>query len=163
MAALDILLLAVIAGFALFSLSAGFVREAVSLLALLLGILVAGRTYAALARQFPAFPEPWPQILAFVLILGVFLAVGWVLASVLANSAGVVLGPFDKLAGLLLGIVKGLVVCQVIVIAMLRFPLVDMRGPLTESRLGAVLVAQVPLVVGLLPPEFANVIRMIQP
>jgi membrane protein required for colicin V production len=137
----------------------GFIRELVSLASVVLAIPVAGIFYSTL------YPKVDPLVnntilaalISFLaLLIGVIIA-GQVAAHLLRRSVAMLnLGGADQLAGGAFGLLKGLIICQVILIALVVFPRPDMRHHIDDSSVARVLVDGAPLVLSLLPGGFAD-------
>lgn len=112
MTALDILVLLLIGGGALFGFLRGFVMETLSLIAWVLAIF-AIRMLHEPATQWLADPvgtQSGAAVLAFALVFGVTFAAGKFLARSLgARTRKSVLGPVDRILGMGFGALKGLI------------------------------------------------------
>ncbi len=154
---LSILIIAVIALLTWRSYSAGFIRELVSLAAVILAVPVAGVLYDDL------YPKVHPivdsvalaNLVSFLaLFTGVIIA-GQVLSHLLRQTAEALnLGSVDKLAGGAFGFIKGVLVCQVILVALVAFPTPDFRDEIDASPVATQLVAGTPFVLAILPDNF---------
>jgi membrane protein required for colicin V production len=121
---LDIILLIILLVGFLLGLIKGFVRQIVGIAAVVVGLILAAVYYQYFSRLlFRAFvSEQWSHLVAFLIIFLAVLAVGWLIGFLLAK---LMVGPlkfFDRLLGGALGICKGVLICGVIVMAMLIFP-----------------------------------------
>jgi membrane protein required for colicin V production len=117
MTALDIIVLFLLGGGAVFGFMRGFVQEALSLVAWLM-IIVAirifhGPTTAALSEAVGT--ESGAAVLAFLAIVIVIFALGkWLSTSIGKKSRKSVLGPIDRVLGFGFGMLKGLIFATLI-------------------------------------------------
>lgn len=137
----------------------GFVREIVSLAAVVLAIPIAGLFYDDL------FPKVEPMIdnsvlaalISFLAIAGAVMIGGQVGAHVLKRTVAMLnLGTADHLAGAAFGFVKAFLICQVLLIALVVFPDPDLRGDIDDSAIGRRMVDIAPVVLALLPGGFED-------
>lgn len=112
MTAIDILVLLLIGGGAIFGFLRGFVTETLSLIAWVLAIFAIRLFHGSIAELLTPFvgTESGAGILAFVLIFGVTFGMGKMLARAIgARTRQSVLGPVDRVLGGGFGAVKGLI------------------------------------------------------
>lgn len=135
----------------------GFIRELVSLAAVILAIPLAGIFYDDL------FPKVEPIIdstraaalVSFLAILAGVIIGGQVAAHLLRRSVEILnLGAADQLAGAAFGLVKGILICQVILIAFVAFPKPDLRDDIDDSVSAQTLLDGTPFVLAVLPGAF---------
>ncbi len=112
MTALDIIVLFLLGGGAVFGFMRGFVQEALSLIAWIMIIaavrILHGPATAALGEAVGT--ESGAAVLAFLAIVVVVYALGrWIAKSIGAKSRKSVLGPIDRVLGFGFGAVKGLI------------------------------------------------------
>jgi membrane protein required for colicin V production len=117
MTALDIIVLFLLGGGAVFGFMRGFVQEALSLIAWVLIIaavrLLHGPATAALGEAVGT--EAGAAVLAFLAIVVVMYALGrWIAKSIGAKSRKSVLGPIDRVLGFGFGALKGLIFATLI-------------------------------------------------
>jgi membrane protein required for colicin V production len=120
----DIILLIILLVSLILGLVKGFVRQIVGLAAVVVGLLLAVRYYHRFSGIFGgAFAsEKWAHLIAFVIIFVVVLLVGALLSFLLKK---LICGPLrfvDHVLGGVLGLVQGVLICGVIVMALLVFP-----------------------------------------
>lgn len=112
MTALDIIVLFLLGGGAIFGFMRGFVQEALSLIAWIM-VIVAIRLFhapAAAALAETVGTEAGAAVLAFLAISIVIYALGrWIAKSIGAKSRKSVLGPIDRVLGFGFGLLKGLI------------------------------------------------------
>jgi membrane protein required for colicin V production len=112
MSAIDILVLLLIGGCALFGLLRGFVTETLSLIAWVSGIFAVRLFHASVAELLTPFvgTESGAGILSFILVFGITFGAGKLIArSIGARTRQSVLGPVDRVLGGGFGAVKGLI------------------------------------------------------
>lgn len=149
----DIAVLCILTMFTVRGLVRGFVAEIAGVVAIVGGLWYARRTYTAVAAYLTPIPDPtWRHIVAYVLIfLAVMIAVGLlarILRKVLEFSFVVWV---DKLAGALLGVFKGLIICSGLLILVQAFlPDADF---VRDSRVIPFLTAIMEQVKRYLPPD----------
>jgi membrane protein required for colicin V production len=112
MTAIDILVLLLIGGCALFGLLRGFVTETLSLIAWISGIFAVRLFHASAAELLAPFigTASGAAILSFILVFGITFTAGKLIArSIGARTRQSVLGPVDRVLGGGFGAVKGLI------------------------------------------------------
>lgn len=167
MSIFDIALLIIIGGFALFGLWFGLIRTLGSLIGTVVGVYVAGRFYESLANWIINFTG-WSQnhvkviifIVAFLIITRLVGFVFWIIEKVFSIFTKLpFLHGIDKILGMVLGALEGIVVVGVSLFFIARFPIssVFMDG-LANSRVAPPLVKIASILVPLLP-EALRVLR----
>ncbi len=121
---LDILFLAIIAVSLALGLIRGLTRMIIGVASVVAGFVIAALYYRPVSALFSRVlaAEIWRHLIAFVLIFVVVLIVGGVVSFLLSK---IIKGPLrlaDRVLGGLLGVVSGILVCGVLVIAQLAFP-----------------------------------------
>lgn len=122
---LDYLLLAIVVFSVIPALIKGFVYEALMTGATIVGIWLALDRYRQLADALPgAISNPEARsFVAFLLILAGVLLAAMLIAKLLSGLiAAVGLRWFDRLLGAALGLVRGVLICTVLLIMMAAFP-----------------------------------------
>ena len=112
MTALDIIVLLLVGGGAVFGFIKGFVSEALSLIAWVLAILAVKFFHTPVTEALigPVGSGSGAAVLAFALLFGLTFLVGKLLARSLGDrTRKSVLGPFDRILGVGFGILKGLI------------------------------------------------------
>ncbi len=117
MTALDIIVLFLLGGGAVFGFIRGFVQEALSMIAWIM-IIVAVRLLHAPATTIlseAVGPESGAAVLAFLAIVIVIYALGrWIAKSIGSKSRKSMLGPIDRVLGFGFGALKGLIAATLI-------------------------------------------------
>lgn len=120
---LDITLLVIIVITVIIGAIKGFLRQIIGLLAVILGLLLAIKYYTFGKEVFMFLRnDVLAQLLGFFLVFAIVLSAGWVINILLAKAAK---GPFKSLnhfMGACLGLLKGLLICVIIVFGFLIFP-----------------------------------------
>lgn len=119
----DVAVLCILGLFTLRGLLQGLVAEVAGVAAIIAGFWYAHRVYQDVAAYLTAIADPtWRDIAAYLLVfLAVVVLVGFLarlLRKVLAFSF---ISWIDKLAGGALGLVKGLLICSLLLILVQRF------------------------------------------
>lgn len=117
MNSLDWMLLAPLLVSGLLGVWRGLVREAMSVLAWVIGVVLAGRFAADLAQLLPINGDLLPHAVAWVLVLLVVLIAAGLLARLLKQLLSVAgLGLADRLLGGVFGLVRGTMVLMLLVL-----------------------------------------------
>jgi membrane protein required for colicin V production len=121
---LDIVLLIVLVLSFVFGIIKGFVRQIVGLAAVVAGFFIAAYYHPYLARILGrAFASGrWSSLVAFLLIFFGVLALGTLIGFLLSKLMRGPLRLIDRVLGSALGLVKGILISGVIVMALLAFP-----------------------------------------
>lgn len=158
---LDILFLAVIAISIVLSMMKGLTREVFSLAGVILGVVVAGRTFengAILLQQW--MPAQIAKPIAFAIIT--------ILVNILMNFGGIIiqkmmkivmLGWVDNLGGIIFGIIRGMILVGVAIVVLLKFPVGASRELIGSSNIIPAFKTLLQLICLLLPPEFSSAVR----
>ena len=151
---LDIILIVLIAGATLVGLRIGIIKAVLSLIGVIVGVILAGRYYVALAEQLTFIPQAnLAKIVAFaVILIGIMLVAG-VLASVLKWITSIImLGWVNRLGGAIFGLVLGATFCGALLAIWVKF--LGIADPIAESGLATLLLDNFPIILALLPGEF---------
>lgn len=135
----------------------GFIRELVSLAAVVLAIPIAGLFYDDLFPKIePIIDNPLAAALvSFIALLAGVIIGGQVAAHLLRQGAEMLnLGAADQLAGAAFGFLKAILVCQIILVALVAFPRPDLRDDIDRSTVATILLDGSPLVLSILPGAF---------
>jgi membrane protein required for colicin V production len=141
---IDIGVLVVWAITALWGFRAGLLQMLVLLLMVGVGLALSSRFAAPLANLLSPFTpnEDLRTIAAFIIIFVVLLIVAAVASHVLGRMTKPLtfLGPFNRLGGIVMGLLVGFVVLSGVLTAAQRFPVGDVTASIHSSVLGAFLV-----------------------
>lgn len=137
----------------------GFVRELVSLSAVILAIPVAGVFYDDMYPKVHPIVENenLAYLISFVAIFAGVIVAGQVISYVLREFVTMLnLGALDHVAGGLFGFLKAVIGAQVILSALVLFPSPDLRGSIDDSAVATALLDAAPAVLAILPESFNN-------
>ena len=151
---LDIALLAIIAFSTFTGLKTGIIKSVLSLAGLIIGIILAGRYYAALAENLTFIPqETIAKIAAFLIILVGIMVIANVIAAMLKFAvSAVMLGWVNRLGGAAFGLVMGATFCGALLAVWGKY--LGIGDTISDSALARVLLDYFPVVMAFLPEEF---------
>ncbi len=154
---LDIVVLIILAISTVVGLKAGIIKTVLSVVGVVVGIILAGRYYVALAGSLAFIPQPnLAEIVAFAIILIAVTLVATVIAWLLKWAvSAVMLGWVNRLGGAIFGLVMGAIFCGALLTIWVKFA--GSSGPVRDSALAKMLVDSFPIVLALLPGEFDSV------
>lgn len=142
--------------------TSGFVRELVSLCVTILAIPVAGIFYGDLFHKLhPIIENENVAYLASFLsiLIGVVIA-GQVAAHLLKRTVAMLnLGGADRVVGAAFGFLKAVILCQVVLIVLIRFPEPDLQSNIDDSDVATRLLDAAPAVLAFLPSTFETTIH----
>ncbi len=154
---LDIAIIAVIGITAFVGLKNGIIKTVLTLAGVIVGVILAGLFYVALADRLTFIPqETVARVAAFAIILVAVILIAGIIAGVLKWLASIVLlGWVNRLGGALLGLIMGSIFCGALLAIWTKF--LGISEPISESALATFLLDRFPLVLALLPAEFDSV------
>lgn len=161
---MDIIIVVALAWFTFTGLTAGLIREIASLAGLILGVILAGRYYGALAEKLVFISNSeTAKIVAFLAILLAITLAAHLLARLLRRLASLLfLGWADRIGGALFGFGKGFVLVEILLIVFAKFPFLGMGEAIAQSRLAPIFLKYLPFLLSLLPSEFDAVRKFLQ-
>lgn len=144
---LDYILLAVVLILGLLGLKKGFLESLGSIFGIVIATIVASRFYPNIAGWFG--DSNFTNIIAFLVIFSLTVKLVSILFWVLGKIFQVItvlpfISHFDKLLGLILGLVEGILILSVVLNFFLKFPLNEWM----ITQMGASIVAGVLLKIG---------------
>lgn len=151
---LDVVIVMTIVAFTVTAYRAGLIRELVTLIGMIAGIVIAGHLYDNLAREFG---EPGDATLAisFFILFGSVYLIAQICAYVMKRAASLVmLGWLNHIGGAFFGFLKGLLVVEVALLVFAAYPGLGMDGAVEGSALAPLFVEDVDFVLILLPSDF---------
>lgn len=150
---IDIILIGILAVTLIIGLIKGLVRQAVGLLAVFGGLILALIYYPVVSDLYLRIIDRAmiAEFLGFVTIFFGTLCIGWILGNLLSRMMKGPLKFMNHMLGGGLGLIKGLIISGVLVFALLVFP-VDSRA-LSESRLAPACLQVAKVFVDLIPEE----------
>ncbi|MGB2813855.1 MAG: CvpA family protein [Dehalococcoidales bacterium] len=154
---LDIAVIVIIGIATLIGLKIGVIKAVLTLAGVIVGVLLAGRFYVALADRLTFIPqETLAKVVAFAIILIVVVLIASIIAGVLKWLASIILlGWVNRLGGALLGLITGSILCGALLAMWTKF--LGISDPIAESALATFLLDRFPMVLALLPGEFGSV------
>jgi len=154
---LDGVILVLLIWFIFSAFTAGLIREVVTIVSAVLGVVLAGLFYERLADDIGAFVDSdrAARIAAFLVIFGAIVLAGQVAAWLLKETASfLMLGAFDQLGGAVFGFVKGIVIIQVLLILFATYPSLHLDDAISDSSLSPFFLERAPILLQVLPAEF---------
>jgi membrane protein required for colicin V production len=154
---LDFAIIFTVAGFVIAAYLAGLIREVVTLVAALLGIVIAGLLYDDLAADVLVFmdDEDGAQAVAFLVLIGAVYLFGQIVAFMLSKTASLLmLGWADHIGGAFFGVLKGLLVVQALVIIFAAYPSLGLDDAVASSELAPYFIDDVDVLLWVLPDNF---------
>ena len=154
---IDLVIILILVAFVGTAYTAGLIREVVTMVAVVVGIVVAGLLFDDFATDVLVFidDEDAARAVAFLVLLGAIYLFGQIAAYVLKRMASIMmLGWADKAGGAAFGLVKGLVVVQVLVVLFAAYPSLGLDDAIDNSAIGKFFVDDVSVVLVILPGEF---------
>src|SRR5438093_10119372 len=137
---LDFAIIFVIIGFVVGAYAAGLIREAVTLVAAILGIVVAGLLYDDLAADILVFmnDEDAAQAISFLILVGAVYLFGQIVALMLSRTASLLmLGWADHAGGAVFGFLKRLIVVQALLMVLAAYSSRGLKGAVAGSQLAS--------------------------
>ena len=159
---LDVAIVIVIAWFTFAAFRAGIIREVVTVIALVVGVLAAGFYYDDLAENVLLFidDDTAANVTAFVVLFGATALGGQLAAILLKHVAGfLALGWLDHLAGAAFGLLKGLILVEVFLILFTTFPYLGLDATIRGSAIAPLFLDGGPALLKLLPGEFNSAVE----
>jgi membrane protein required for colicin V production len=154
---LDFAIVFAIIGFVVAAYAAGLIREAVTLVAAILGIVIAGLLYDDLAADILVFmdDEDAAQAISFLILVGAVYLFGQIVALLLSRTASLLmLGWADRAGGAVFGFVKGLIVIQALLIVFAAYPSLGLDDAVAGSELAPYFLDDVDFLLRVLPDNF---------
>jgi len=150
-----IIIAALLLGFV--GLRQGIIRTVFGIAGLIGGIILAGRYYGALAGVLSPGGAIWASVAAYAIILIATLVVAGLVGHFIAKLVSLAaLGWLDRLIGFLLGVFVGLLLsAAALAIVAKIYP--GSEATISQSAVAKFLIAQLPLVLALLPQEFGSI------
>jgi membrane protein required for colicin V production len=150
---IDVILISVLALTSVLGIIKGFVKQVFGLLAVIVGLILALGFYSQVSGLYLRFVsnEVLAHLLGFLSIFLVVLCLGWVSSYLLSKF---IKGPLKLLNNILgggLGLLKGILICGVIVFALLVFPV--SKKALKESALSPICLQLTRAIISLIPQE----------
>ena len=158
---LDIAIVLIVGTFTISAFSSGLIREVVTLLSAIVGVVFAGLFYDDLKRDVLVFihDDQAALLFSFLALFGSVYLAGQLIAIMLKRTASLLLlGWADKIGGAAFGFLKGLVVVELLLILFVTYPQVGLKGAIDGSALASVFLDAVPVLLLVLPDEFERAV-----
>ena len=155
---LDITVIALLAIAAIGGLFQGLIKSVFSLAGLILGVVLAGHYYRAVAGLLGFIPnENIARIAAFIIIFLIVLIVAFILGTLFTRLvSAMLLGWVNRLGGAVLGAVLGAILISAILAIWAKYA---GTSAISDSALASFLLNSFPVILALLPAEFDSVRR----
>jgi len=163
---LDFLIIAALAWFAISSLYSGLIREVVTVVAVVMGAVLAGSLYLKLVPDIKLVVnnDSAAHLIAFLSIFLAVVLLGQLVAHLLKQIASLfLLGTLDHVGGALFGLLKGFFLVEALLIVFVTYPNLGLGTTIDESRLTPFFLKTLPVLVRVLPVEFDNAIERFKP
>ncbi len=154
---LDIVVIVVLVAITLAAYSAGLIREVITLIAVIVGIAVAGALYDDLAKDVIVFEgnESVAEAISFLILFGAVYLLGQIGAYMMKTGAALLmLGPMDHMGGAVFGFIKGIFVVQALLITFAAYPSLGLDGEIRKSEIARRFVDQYEFELSILPNNF---------
>jgi membrane protein required for colicin V production len=154
---LDIAIFIIVAGFVAAAYSAGLIREVITLLSVIAGIIIAGQLYDNLTTDVLVFMDDRDvaDAISFLVLFGAVYLFGQILAYTLKTGASLLmLGWANHIGGAFFGLLKGLIVIELLLIVFAAYPGLGLDGSVGGSELAPYFVEDVDWVQWILPGDF---------
>jgi membrane protein required for colicin V production len=131
---LDIVFLVILLVTFILGIIKGLIRQIIGILAVIIGLILAVYNYSYAATFYARFVSnrTVAQLLGFFTIFIVVLCIGWLVAFLLSKMMKGPLKFLNHVFGGALGLLKGILICGVVVLALLVFPV--KKEALKESQ-----------------------------
>jgi membrane protein required for colicin V production len=159
---LDAVILIAIIGFTVAAFRAGLIREVVTLVAVVVGVLIAGHYYDDLADDVLLFikNDKAAKVIAFLSLFGSVALMGQLAALLMKQAVSILLlGWLDHLAGAAFGLLKGLVLVELFLMFFATFPYLGLDDAIDGSGIAPLFLDNGPALLKLLPGEFNQAVE----
>jgi len=151
--ALDIILIAILLVTLILGLIKGLVRQIIGIIAVVAGLILAANYYPLIFPLFKGFISSVlvSNFLAFLLIFGAVLLAGWLIGLLTSKLMKGPLAFMNHLWGGVIGLIKGILICGVLVFALLVFEV--QKNALAGSRLAPFCLQAARATVNIIPRD----------
>jgi len=159
---LDPVILIALGGFTFAAFRAGLIREVVALVAVVVGVLVAGHYYDDLADDVLLFikNDKAAKAVAFVTLFGSVALLGQLAAFLIKQVVSILLlGWLDHLAGGAFGLLKGLVLVELFLMFFATYPYLGLEKAIDGSGIAPLFLDHGAALLKLLPGEFNRAVE----
>lgn len=149
----DILLIGILAITFVLGLIKGFMRQIIGILAVIVGLILAVKYYPVFSDVFSTVIQKkvLSDFLGFLVIFIAVLCIGWVISRVLLKAIRGPLRFFDRVLGGGVGLLKGVLICGILLFALLAFPI--STASIKKSQIAPYCLNVTKLVVSLIPED----------
>lgn len=156
---LDVILILILIVTSFLGIIKGLVKQLFGLLAVIIGLILALGFYSQVSWLYRRLisNEVLSHFLGFITIFLAVLCIGWLSSRTLSKLIKGPLKLLNKVLGGGLGLLKGILVCGVVVFALLVFPI--SKKALKESQLSPVCLQMTRAIIGLIPRELKEEFR----
>jgi membrane protein required for colicin V production len=159
---LDLVILLALAWYVIAGATAGLPRELLTLVAMLLGVVLAGLFHDRLGVDFELFTDNsnLAHVLAFFAIFGAVYGAGQIAAVMLKNVAlSLTFGPLDRTGGVVIGLLKGLILIETVLFLFARYHFETTVAAIDGSFLAPFFLRGIPFLLALLPGDFRDAVE----
>jgi len=158
---LDFVIILIIAVFAFHAFRSGLIRQVVTLLSVIIGVVVAGALHEEMASDVLFFieGERTARIVGFLVLMGAVYLAGQLVAVMLRGAASLLLlGWADRLGGAAFGAVEALIVIEVLLVLVVTYPQLGLQEDIDNSALAQAFLDAAPAVTWVLPDRFEQAV-----
>ena len=156
---IDVILLVILGLTVFLGITKGFVKQIFGLLAVILGLILALNLYSQASFLFRGIvaSKILAHFLGFLAVFLIVLCLGFIASRLFSKMIKGPLEVLDKILGGALGLLKGILICSIIVFALLVFP-IDKKA-LKKSQISPVCLKITRTMVSLIPKELKEKFR----
>jgi membrane protein required for colicin V production len=157
----DAAIVLVIAGSTFYAFRTGLIRQVVTLVSVLIGVVVAGGLHEEMASDVLFFIEDdeAARIVGFLVLMGAVYLAGQLIAVMLRSAASLLLlGWADKLGGAAFGLVEGLVLVEVLLVLLVTYPQLGLQEDIDSSALAERFLDAADVITWALPGVFKDAV-----
>ncbi len=154
---LDLILLLTLVWFTIAGATAGLPREAVTLIAMLLGVVLAGVLHDQLAAELIVMVDSkrTARVIGFAAIFFAVFGAGQIASVLLKGIAQTLaLGPLNHSGGFVVGLFKGVILIEATLFVFARYHFQDMVEAIDGSLFTPFFLRGIPFLLALLPADF---------
>jgi len=159
---LDAVIVIALLGFTAAAFRAGVIREVVTLVAIVAGVLVAGHYYDDLADDVLLFikNDKAARVIAFLALFGSIALLGQLAAFLMKQAVSMLLlGWLDHPAGGVFGLLKGLVLVELFLMVFVTYPYLGLDKAIDGSTIAPLFLDHGAALLKLLPGEFNRAVE----
>jgi membrane protein required for colicin V production len=155
----DAVIVGMILWFTYSAFHAGMIRETVTILGAIVAVALAGLLYTDLAKEVETVidNEQTALIVSFAIIFGAVILASQIVALFLKRTAQLLmLGIFDSMGGAVVGLIKGVILVEVALIAAITFESLHLLDDIEGSAIAPLFLDVLPFLQYILPDEFTS-------